>query len=48
MGLKDPKAIFGDHKNKHFRNMHGKLVIDTFKGVEDYRAFVDDWRRFFI
>ena len=48
MGLKDPKSIFGDSKNKHFRNMHGKLVVDTFKNLDDYRAFIDDWRRFFV
>jgi len=46
--VKNFKGLAQKNSNKDFRNMHGRLVVEKFKSIEEIKAFIDEWRAYFI
>ncbi len=47
--LKNPKSVVVKQvSNKEFRNMHGKIILEKFTTTEELKAFIEEWRMYFI
>ena len=42
------RGLAQKNSNKDFKNMHGRLVVEKFNTIEEIKAFIDEWRAYFI